>query len=391
MGKLYDYVYYLSETLGNRLSTSLNEKRAADWIFKTLQSFNLSPVMERFRTPSSAYSFFQFIFLCSFLISLFYLQFHYILKIFFLIIELFLIYIFYREFNFNHTFLYDLLKRKDSQNVFASVTPIKEKKKHIYISAHVDSATAGVLFNESIVKFLNIQMKIVFYSLVLVFVNSLLYLFFSTYFFVMVFIGLSGFYFISFFIAFHTEYLAQPASGANDNASSVGVTLGLMEYFSKNRPDHTEITGLFTGSEENGCIGIYEFLNKHKVTIDPDAIFLVLDCTGIGDPVYLRSEGMLKKYYADPKLLVLAEQVSRDVQYSADMVDLPVGYTEYNVINNFKYRGMAIGAVPKEKEAVPNWHQTRDNIVYIHKETLENVSDFVKKIIKKIDEVPKEV
>jgi len=193
MGKLYDYVYYLSETLEHRLSASSNEKHASDWISNTLKSFNLNPVMERFRTPSSAYSFFQFIFLCCFLISLFYIQFHYILKILFLTAELFLIYLFYNEFNFKHTFIYDLLKRKESQNVFASVTPVREKKKHIYISAHVDSATAGLLFNASIVKFLNIQMKVVLYSLVLLFINSLLYLFFSTYFFVIVFIVLSSF------------------------------------------------------------------------------------------------------------------------------------------------------------------------------------------------------
>ncbi len=386
MNKIYNYVYYLSEVLGHRLTATKNEKKAGDWVFNKIQSFQLEPVMEEFSTPSSAYSFFQFIFLLGFFISLFYSQFHYILKVVFLIIEFFLIILFYKESVFSHTFIYKLLKRKKSQNIYTEIVPKEEHKKTVYISTHIDSATAGLLFHPSIVKYLNIQMKISFISLMVLFVNSIIYFLLPGHFLVIIFIILSCFYFVSFFVTFHTEYLARPVSGANDNASSVGVSLGLIEYFSKNRLKHTKLVGLYTGAEETGCVGIYEYLKKHKSTIDQDANFIVMDCTGIGKPVFLKSEGMLKKYYPDKKLLHIAEDISNELEYKVEPVDLPIGYTELNVVNNFGYKGITIGAAPEEKDAVPNWHQMNDNIIYIRRETLKQVFNFVMRMIKKIDE-----
>lgn len=385
MNKIYDYVYYLSEHFSHRLTATDKEKRAGDWIYKKLKGFKLHPSIEEFSTPSSAYSIFQFVFLMFFLISLFYFQFHISIKLVLLFLQLFLIVLFYQEFNFLHTFVYKLIKPKKSQNVVVNIKPASVQEKTIYICAHYDSATAGLLFHPYIVRLLHKMIKGTFISFYILFINSVLYLIWPQYVFLVVFIVLGFFYLISFCISFHTEYIAKPSKGANDNASSVGVGLHLMEYFKKNRLSNTKVVGLFTGAEEAGCVGIYEYLKKHRFDLDKNSYFIVLDCSGIGNPVYLRSEGMLKKYVADPYLFRLADKVSKQFDFSVDAVDLPMGYTEYNVVANFGFKGISIGAAPAEKKAVPNWHQMNDRIVYIHPETLNRVFQFVCNLVGEIN------
>ncbi len=179
--------------------------------------------------------------------------------------------------------------------------------------------------------------------------------------------------FIGFIITFHSEYIAKPTNGANDNASSIAILLGLAEHFSKKRFNNKEIWLVFTGAEEAGCIGIYEFLKKHKKKIDKDTYFIVLDCTGIGIPVFIRSEGMLKKYKSDQHLLNILEQSAKELDIKYQIQDLPVGYTEMEVIKNFGYKTIAIGAASENPNDIPKWHQIDDVIRYIQPYTLLNI------------------
>jgi len=163
-----------------------------------------------------------------------------------------------------------------------------------------------------------------------------------------------------------------------------------MEYFSKHPLTNITIKGIFTGAEEAGCIGIYEFLKKYKSDVRDTDYFIVLDCTGIGEPVYLKSEGMLKKYHADHALFYIADYVSRNMDYNAEAINLPVGYTEMEVISNFGFRSLTIGAAPADKKAVPHWHQKTDSIVFIQAETLQKVFNFLKEIARYIDKRTKD-
>ena len=386
MNSIYDYVYHLSEVLGERLSATRHEKKAVDWILNKLESFPIRSHIESFKTSSSIYNIFQVIFLFWLFISFFYLKFYYILKLVFLIIELILIILFYKEFNFQHTFVYKLFKTKKSQNVIAAISASKERKRTIYIAAHVDTATAGILFHPLIIRFLSILIKIAFGTFFILFFISLTSFFREGRAVSIIFNGLGVFYFLCFIVSIYTEYFAKPSSGANDNASSVGELLALIEYFSAHPLKNTKIVGLFTGAKEAGCVGIYEFLKKHKNEINKDACFIVLDCTGIGNPVYLKSEGILKKYKSDPELLQTVEKVGQELDYNVKPFDLSVGFTEMQVINNFKHKSIVIGAVHAGENTFPNWHQRRDRIIFIKPDTLKKVFKFVKNIIKTIDE-----
>jgi len=69
--------------------------------------------------------------------------------------------------------------------------------------------------------------------------------------------------------------------GANDNASGVGVVLGLAERLMAHPLDRKEVWALCTGSEEVGCHGMVEFLRRHGEELE-EAIFLDLEGMGMG-------------------------------------------------------------------------------------------------------------
>jgi len=372
-------------THSHRLPGSENEHRSANYIFTTLQNEYLITEKEEFETPSSAWTFFQFLFFTSLMISILYFFFTPPLKIFLLFIEIFLVYIFYKEFTFQHTFIYKLLKKYTSYNIKGKIPPLKKEKGKIIIVSHYDSATAGILFRPEFVKYLNLNLKISFYSYFFLILISLLNIFFSFLFLKILFFLLGIFYFISFLISLHTEYFAEPVEGANDNASSVSISLELAKYFKTHKLKNYEINFLFTGAEEAGCIGMYEHLKLNPNTYSQNDYFLILECTGIGNPLFLKSEGMLKKVYADKKLLNIAHKIKDNFPFPVREEELPVGYTEIEIVNNFKLRGLTIGSAPDNPDSVPNWHQKSDTLKNINPDTLLKVFEFTKTLIQELD------
>ncbi|MDD5066886.1 MAG: M28 family peptidase [bacterium] len=387
MEEIYQDVCYLSEELGHRLTSSENEAKAFDFIRKRLEASGLAVEGEQFKVPSSVYALYQFLFLAGLLASLTFHLFQDQFKLLLILFGAFLLFLFYKEFVFQHTFFYTFLKSRWSQNLASRISPASgQVKRQVYVVAHVDSARAGLLFHPRIVRCLPFFIRMSFVAFGLLFLNSLVFLIIPHFAGRLLFYALDIFFTACLAAAFHSEYAAPPCSGANDNASGAGVLLALMAYFKAHPLDHVEVTGLFTGAEETGCDGIHHYLRKHQFELRPDAGFLVLECCGIGNPVFLRSEGMLKKYLPDSEMNAVAEKASLGLSAPAEGVDLPVGYTEMEVIRNFGFKALSIGAAPADKNAVPNWHQKRDKIIYIQKEALGNVFDFAKNIILTIDQ-----
>ena len=82
----------------------------------------------------------------------------------------------------------------------------------------------------------------------------------------------------------------------------------------------------------------------------------------------------------------MAEDISREADYDISMTDLSTGSSEFSIIQNFGYRGISISALPARIKTGLIRHRKSDSIIYIHKETLNNVMDLVKKIVLKLDQ-----
>lgn len=191
------------------------------------------------------------------------------------------------------------------------------------------------------------------------------------------------FFLFSFILSFHAQYIASPSHGANDNASGVAVLLALAEQLASHSLINKEIYLVFTGAEEAGNVGIYEFIKKHNKKFAGNAVFIALDCAGIGIPTAVRSEGMLKTFKSDEKILRLLQESSKDTGIPIQIKDFPLGYTEMEVPYHFKYPSVTIGAVPEDPETVPHWHQNSDTIGYIQSDTLERTYRLLLDVIQK--------
>ncbi len=241
------------------------------------------------------------------------------------------------------------------------------------------------MFHPLIVKYLKNLAKIIFGALFLLFIISLASFFWDGRIIELIFLGLSIMFLICFAVSFYSEYFAAPTNGANDNASGVGELLGLMGYFFSNPLKNTKLIGIFTGAKEAGCAGIYEYLKKHEKNIDENSYFIVLDCTGIGAPVYIKSEGMLKTYKPDPELVRIVNEVKQKPNNNIKPFELSAGYTEMQVINNFKFKSIAIGAAYAGRKTFPYSHQMQDRIIFIQPDILKKCFAFVRNILKTID------
>jgi len=371
--KLFSYAKYLSEGIGNRLTASDGERKAGNFIVSKLESFGYTPKIEKFKTPKSPYELFQFVYFTGLLIIIFYTRFCLNFQIGLIVLEILLAIFFYLEFNFLHTPLFKFFQTHYSKNIYIKKEAKDKAKNKIVLNAHIDSATASILFLPKFVKYLNKNVKLTLYSLIILPLISIL-LIHSDFILLKLFFYLIGFEFlIGLIISFHSEYIAKPTSGANDNASSVSILLGLAEHFSNKSLNDKEVWLVFTGAEEAGCVGIYEFMKKHRKDFDNETFFITLDCTGIGEPVIVKSEGMIRKYKSDEYLLNILKNSAEEEGIKYQIQDLPVGYTEMEVIKNFGFKVVSIGAAPEDPKAVPNWHQKNDTIAYINGGTLETV------------------
>ena len=172
--------------------------------------------------------------------------------------------------------------------------------------------------------------------------------------------------------------------GANDNASAVGVVLGLAERLVAHPLEHTEVWALCTGSEEVGCHGMVEFLRLRGAELR-EAIFLTLEGVGIGQVRYSAREGILWPYPTPPELIRLAEEVgARCPDLDPRPVPLHGGYTETGAVIAAGLRGMTVLCLTPEGD-LPYWHQRADTFDKLDPVALDRAGEFVWELLRAVD------
>lgn len=175
-------------------------------------------------------------------------------------------------------------------------------------------------------------------------------------------------------------------AGANDNASAVGVVLGLAERLMADPLEHTEIWALCTGSEEVGCHGMVEFLSQHQQEVK-GAMFLALEGVGIGRVRYSVREGMLWPYRTPRELIRLAQEVAtRRPDLDVRPVRLRGGYTETGAVVAAGLKGMTVLCMTPEG-MVPYWHQRKDTFDKLNPAALEQAGEFVWELLQEADKL----
>jgi len=375
--KLLETVKHLSFP---RRSASAEEARAAEYVASRMKQSGIDVTFQPFWAQHTFSWVFACIYAANLIAPIAALYSARYLALFFGVVS---ILSFYAESNTHEVFA-RLVPKFPSRNVIGVIPAARERLGTIIISAHYDSSRSGLSFHPKMVKGLRTSYILMSVSLA---VNSVVAITSALF-------GRPGIAYLAaptvIYIAFaillfvHREFFGKVTPGANDNASGVAVLLDVADRLSAEPPRHVEVYLVATGAEEAGTVGMIRFLDAYKASIK-GAQVINLDNLGTGNLKYITAEGMLHTYRSSPELLSHAEVVA------SENPDLKIGPMEYRALTTDSLAAMvrsypALCVMAFDDEGIlPNWHWPTDTWENVDPSNLARASEFVYKLISRLD------
>jgi hypothetical protein len=173
--------------------------------------------------------------------------------------------------------------------------------------------------------------------------------------------------------------------GANDNATGAGLVLALAERLKTEPLQYTRVWLACTGCEEVRHYGMADFWRRHaSEMVQPAAIiFEMLGCAG---PAWVRREGIVVPFLADPGLVSLAEEVSAaNPQWGAHGVNITGGNTEMADALLLGVPAITLIGIGEAGDPV-YWHQKEDRLDILDAEAMERNYRFAWSLIQAVDQ-----
>jgi hypothetical protein len=279
-------------------------------------------------------------------------------------------------------FFQPLIALGKSQNVIATLPPRGDVKRQVYLVAHLDSGKQRFTLPTPAPELLKPLTTLVIGAL---FANALIQL-------RRVFLrrprrGLWDALFAALTfgaLAAQINDERQPfIEGANDNASGVGVLLGLAEALSLAPLANTQVTFLFTGCAEAGCIGIARYLEQFQPPRF-NSYFIVFEMVSGSNLCYVIKHGVTAfgEYAPDPELLSVARRAA--VQHPQVAGREVLSLDELAVIARMGYRGLALTGYDQEGR-LPDWHRASDTLQRVQAGALSRAAHFGYALLQEID------
>lgn len=173
--------------------------------------------------------------------------------------------------------------------------------------------------------------------------------------------------------------------GANDNASAVAVALELAASLKVEPLEHTEVTLLFTGSEETACVGIEKYLEQYAPPQE-NSYWIDLEMVGTGNLCYVTRHGLSKfsEYRPAPRITAMAAKVARQ------RPELRVKGKPMTIVEEVAplirrgYEAICIAGYD-ELGMLPNWHRVSDTLDKIEPETMTRAHGYALALAQEID------
>jgi hypothetical protein len=178
------------------------------------------------------------------------------------------------------------------------------------------------------------------------------------------------------------ELLGEDVPGANDNASGSAVAAVLASEVAREPLGTTRLFLLLTGCEEAGTLGAQAFLDAHETD---GWLFLNFDTVGgDGSVRFLRREGVLAKWGADPGLIAAAQQVADarpDLRMSPE--DSPAGLT-YDSSPVLAAGGRAL-TISVQDGFLPNLHWPTDTYENVDEDGVRRTLEAGREVVRAVD------
>lgn len=378
MLSIMDHIYNLSVKIGKRGTATEGEYRARDYIKDVFTQLGIENSTESFKTITSFSYPYIVIYLLS-VIGVIFLLFHYeIIAI--ILTGAGAIMFFLENSSFEVAALF--LPKRTSSNVIGFIPALKQARSRIIVTAHYDSSRSGIMFSPRFVKgFRNTFIGLVI-SIFSIFILTAMYWITKVLFLKIIVVILAVDPIVTIGLLLHREIKGDYTNGANDNASGVGVLLGVAERFKREPLDDTELYLVATGAEEVGMVGMIAFVKNHQRLLK-DAFIINLDNCGAGELSYIIEEGMIKKYPSDPRLVTIADGLRKKGFEDVKPRVFTTMSTDALVALSRGFGAMSIMAFDKNG-ILPNWHWETDVFENVEPKVVNLAYEFVSALIKEV-------
>jgi Peptidase family M28 len=247
------------------------------------------------------------------------------------------------------------LSRRTSSNVVASIEPVGPVRRTLCLMAHMDTSRSGLIFHPRVV---SLMTRWIAANSLMVAAAAILEPFAARWraarsVLAAMRLLLAG----GLGLLAERELRGMDVPGANDNASGCGVVVALASRIAAAPLESTRVVVLITGCEESGTLGSRAFRDSHETN---GWLFLNFDNVGgPGSVRFLRREGVIAKWDADPGLIAAASAVGRrraDLRMAPE--DSPAGLTyDSSPIHAAGGRALTISV---QDGSIPNLHWPTD-------------------------------
>ena len=174
---------------------------------------------------------------------------------------------------------------------------------------------------------------------------------------------------------------------ANDDASGVAVLLALAEQFTIQPPADLELWFLSTGSEEGMLGGMSAFIERHGTELEGRRPFVLnLEMAGSGRPVYLESEGFLRRHSYHQEAVELARAVSAEDEFEGvGSVAVAPFVSDALIATRHGIPAITIASL-NAAGYVPNYHWASDTPDNVDLRSVENTYAFCQRLLTRLAE-----
>jgi hypothetical protein len=383
------HMHHLSQTIGGRGSCTPAERQAAEYVAEEMRSLGISGVrLEPYRGAPSTYR-------------------PYALALGAALLGTLLVWIvpgrgtmalaavlsalgvwgMLAETDFSANWMRWLLPKADSQNTVGILSPTDNVRKRAVLCAHLDTHRTPIFYSSKTWHtifgllvggaFVSMALGAVAYALGALFVWPWVR-----------WLGLAAAAIEAFALVMCLHADRTPFSpGANDNASGVGVVLGLAARLAKEPLAHTEVWLAFTGCEEVAAYGVAAFLDAHAPELGDDAVYLIQDQVGLGQIMVLTADGLIVKRKTHPQALELARKAAAALPGLTVHEHVGIAYTDAAVATKRGLVALTIDALPPpDADDWMHWHQMSDTLDHIDPQALAETHAFTWQILHEIDQ-----
>lgn len=278
-----------------------------------------------------------------------------------------------------HTPLSSALSRRESQNVVATIEPRAEAARTLCLVCHLDTSRSGLMFHPALAPYLTRWISLQSAGVLAQGAAPLLERF-----------GVGratltaarAAIAVSLALIVERELRGEDVPGANDNASGAAIAAQLAVDAAAEPLATTRVVLLMTGCEESGLLGAQAFLRARDTS---GWLFLNFDSVGGAATLrFLRREGVIAKWDADPGLIRVAEAVStRRPDLELDSTDDPAGLT-YDVSPVLARGGRAL-SFSAQDGTIPNLHLPSDVVENVDSDVIARTLETGREMVAAID------